>query len=98
MTRTQLAEGLIRPRARIRLTFFHYVVGLPRFIVEHSSRAHEGLRLARQARVELTIAIALQHLALLAELGGDVRRAAQLLGYVDAQYAALGTEHQPTEQ
>jgi predicted ATPase/class 3 adenylate cyclase len=60
--------------------------------------AHKGLRMARQARSELLIAIALQHLALLAGLGGDARRAAQLLGYVDAQYTALGLQREPTEQ
>jgi predicted ATPase/class 3 adenylate cyclase len=60
--------------------------------------AREGLRVARQARVEQVIAIALQHLALLAGLGGNARRAAQLLGYVDAQYIALGIARQPTEQ
>jgi predicted ATPase len=60
--------------------------------------AREGLRLARQGRVELLIAIALQHLALLAGLGGDARRGAQLLGYVDAQYAALNYKREPTEQ
>jgi predicted ATPase/class 3 adenylate cyclase/Tfp pilus assembly protein PilF len=60
--------------------------------------AREGLRFARQTRYELSIAIALQHLALLAGLGGDARRAAQLLGSVDAQYTALGTRREPTEQ
>jgi len=60
--------------------------------------AREGLRLARQVRSELSIAIAPQHLALLAGLSGDARRAAQLLGYVDAQYSALGYAREPTEQ
>ncbi|MBV8148257.1 MAG: hypothetical protein JO092_04120 [Candidatus Eremiobacteraeota bacterium] len=60
--------------------------------------AREGLRVARQARVEQSIAITLQHLALLAGLGGDARRGAQLLGYVDAQYTALGMHREPTEQ
>ena len=41
---------------------------------------------------------ALQHLALLSALGGDARRGAQLLGYVDAQYSALGMQREPTEQ
>jgi predicted ATPase len=59
--------------------------------------AREGLRLARQARNEQLIAIVLQHLALLAGLGGDTRRGAELLGYVDAQYAALGMQREPTE-
>jgi predicted ATPase/class 3 adenylate cyclase len=60
--------------------------------------AREGLRVARQARYERTIADALQHLALLAGLGIDARRAAQLLGYVDAQRNALGVQREPTEQ
>jgi tetratricopeptide (TPR) repeat protein len=60
--------------------------------------AREGLRLARQIRNEQLTAIALQHLALLAGLGGDPRRGAQLLGYVDAQYAELGTQREYTEQ
>jgi predicted ATPase/class 3 adenylate cyclase/Tfp pilus assembly protein PilF len=60
--------------------------------------AREGLRRARQVRHERGIAIALQHLALLAALGGDLESGAQLLGYVDAQYAALGLQREPTEQ
>jgi hypothetical protein len=46
----------------------------------------------------LLIATALQHLALLASLSGDRRRGAQLLGYVDAQYAMLGAQREHTEQ
>ncbi len=60
--------------------------------------SQEGLRLARRVRNELYIANALQHLALIAGLGGDARRGAQLLGYVDAQYSALGMPREPTEQ
>jgi hypothetical protein len=60
--------------------------------------AREGLRFARQVRDELTIAGALQHLALLAVLGGDARRGAQLLGYVDTQFTALGLQRESTEQ
>jgi predicted ATPase len=60
--------------------------------------ARGGLRVAQQVRNELSIAIALQHLALLAGLGGDARRAAQLLGYVDAQYTVLGMQRESTEQ
>ena len=60
--------------------------------------AREGLRVARQARVELFIAIALQHLALLAGLGGDGRRAALLLGYVDKRFTELGYKREHTEQ
>ncbi|HEY1656627.1 MAG TPA: adenylate/guanylate cyclase domain-containing protein [Candidatus Tumulicola sp.] len=60
--------------------------------------AREGLRWSRQAGVQLTIAISLQHLAVLAGLGGNSRSAAELLGYVDAQYRELGLEREPTEQ
>jgi hypothetical protein len=60
--------------------------------------ACEGLRIARQARTESDIAIALQHLAVLAAIGGDARRAAQLLGYVDAQFGAQGLQRESTEQ
>jgi hypothetical protein len=60
--------------------------------------AREGLRVAGQVRSEQVIAWAMQHLALLAALGGDARRAVQLLGYVDAQYIALGMQREPTEQ
>jgi predicted ATPase len=60
--------------------------------------AREALRASRQARSELTIAIALQHLALLAALGGEARRGAQLLGYVDGQYTQLGYVRETTEQ
>jgi hypothetical protein len=60
--------------------------------------AREGLRVARQVRNEQVIAWAMQHLALLAALGDNARRGAQLLGYVDAQYIALGMQREPTEQ
>jgi predicted ATPase/class 3 adenylate cyclase len=60
--------------------------------------AHEGLRFARQVQQEMRVAIALQHLALLAGLGSDARRAAQLLGYVDARYERVGTKRESTEQ
>ena len=60
--------------------------------------AREALRVARQIRNEFIIAVALQHFAVLAGFGGDVRRGAQLLGYVDAQYAELGMQREPTEQ
>ena len=60
--------------------------------------ALEALRLARQVGHELYIAVALQHLALLAALDGDIRRGARLLGYVDARYRQLGLKREPTEQ
>ena len=60
--------------------------------------AREGLRWARQAGAEQHIAVALQHLAVISRLDGDIRRAAQLLGYVDAQYKELGMEREATEK
>jgi hypothetical protein len=46
----------------------------------------------------LLISGSLQHLAVIAGLGGDARLGAQLLAYVDAQYAELGMQREPTEQ
>jgi predicted ATPase/transcriptional regulator with XRE-family HTH domain len=60
--------------------------------------AREALRLARQIRHEVFIAIALQHFALIAALDGDPRYGAQLLGYVDGRYDHLGVKREPTEQ
>jgi predicted ATPase len=57
-----------------------------------------GLRVVRQARHEQLIAIVLQHFAVLAGLGSDARRGAQLLGYVDAQFTSLRLQRGPTEQ
>jgi tetratricopeptide (TPR) repeat protein len=58
----------------------------------------EGLHLARQIHWDAEVAIAFQHLALLAALGGDAQRAARLLGYVSAQYDRLGLKRELTEQ
>jgi predicted ATPase/class 3 adenylate cyclase len=60
--------------------------------------AREGLLAALQARYDIYIAVALQHLALLAGLAGDTHCAAHLLGYVDAQFSALGMRREHTEQ
>ena len=60
--------------------------------------AREGLRWARQAGAELHIAIALQNLAVLSGIGGDLQRSGRLLGYVNAQYQGLGAEREPTEK
>jgi predicted ATPase/DNA-binding XRE family transcriptional regulator len=60
--------------------------------------AREGLRLAGQIQDEQWAAIALQHLALLAALGGDPRRGAQLVGHVNALFDQIGTQRQSTEQ
>jgi predicted ATPase/DNA-binding XRE family transcriptional regulator len=60
--------------------------------------ALDALRFAQQAQSELNTAIGLQHLAVLAALGGEAGRAAGLLGYVDAQFSQLAYKREGTEQ
>jgi predicted ATPase/class 3 adenylate cyclase len=60
--------------------------------------AREGLRLARQAQKGFSIAIALQHIALLLALRGEVNDAAGLVSYVNVQYKELGQEREATEK
>ena len=60
--------------------------------------AREGLRLARQIQDPLVIAWALQHIALLLAVRGEVNEPARLIGYVNAQLKELGLKRQDTEQ
>ncbi len=60
--------------------------------------AHEGLRRARQAQHAFYVAIALQHIALLSALGGEVNDAARFMGYVNLQYKELGAKREATEK
>ena len=60
--------------------------------------ACEGLRLAQQVQDALTIAITLQHIALLLALRGEVNHAGRLIGYVDLQFEELGLEREATEK
>ncbi|MEO7201164.1 MAG: tetratricopeptide repeat protein, partial [Candidatus Tumulicola sp.] len=60
--------------------------------------ARTGLHWARQTRYALGIVIALQHIALLSALRGDVNDAARLIGYVNLQYKELGSEREATEK
>jgi predicted ATPase len=60
--------------------------------------ACEALRWARQAQHILGVAIAFQHLALLAALRGESPNAAGLIGYVNALFRELGMEREPTEK
>ncbi|MFZ0032162.1 MAG: hypothetical protein WAK84_09855 [Candidatus Cybelea sp.] len=48
--------------------------------------------------VQIGARSSIQHLALLAALGGDAQLAARLLGYVDVGYDQLGMKREPTEQ
>ncbi len=60
--------------------------------------ARQGLRWGRQAQYALSVAIALQHLALIGALRGEIARAGRLIGYVNLQYGELGMEREPTEK
>jgi predicted ATPase/class 3 adenylate cyclase len=60
--------------------------------------AKDALHVARQGRQEVLMAIALQHLGLLSAIAGDERRAAHLLGYVDARFRTLDYERESTEK
>jgi hypothetical protein len=61
-------------------------------------REEASLRLQRYDGAQRVYRCGTRTLALLAGLSGDARSAAQLLGYVDAQHAALETQREPTEQ
>jgi predicted ATPase len=101
-TASELLEIDLRGKNATNIAIDHANIAAYRIAIgdltgaRHSAR--DGLRAAGQARDEAIIAVALQHLAVLAALGGDTRRGAQLLGYVDAQYTALEMQRGPTEQ
>jgi len=68
-------------------------------------RAKEALRLGSEARVEIDVAFALQHIAAAAALRpprdttlDDERRAARILGFVDERLAELDVSREETEQ
>jgi predicted ATPase/class 3 adenylate cyclase len=67
-------------------------------VAEAHGAAREGLRWARQAQHALRMAIALQHIALLLALRGEVNDAARLIGYVNLQYKEFGNEREATEK
>jgi tetratricopeptide (TPR) repeat protein len=60
--------------------------------------AVQVLDLTRRVGVSSWKALAVQHLATIATLEGDARRAASLAGYVDACLAKEGVAREPTEQ
>jgi predicted ATPase len=61
------------------------------------SAAREAIVLGLTHEAEHVVAAAGQVLALVHAAGGDLRRAATLLGYVDAFYDRLGGQREPTE-
>jgi predicted ATPase/class 3 adenylate cyclase len=60
--------------------------------------ARQGLEIALAMRVPELVALAVQHLASVAVASGAPERAASLLGYVEARYAALGLHRDTSEQ
>jgi hypothetical protein len=61
--------------------------------------AHEAIQMRAAREPDHThVAIAIEHLALVAALRGDCLRAARLEGYVDAAFARYGFPREPTEK
>ncbi len=60
--------------------------------------ARKALQSALHARDDLTIAVVLQHFALVEALAGEMRTAARLRGYVDARYGDLRYRRGLTEE
>jgi predicted ATPase/DNA-binding CsgD family transcriptional regulator len=74
-----------------------YNIALGRFDEARRS-VRASLKLAHPERNRWNTAVALQHAALLAALTGDAANAAQLLGYVNAQFKELELERETTEK
>lgn len=81
--------------AQVNLASYLAVLGAP---VEARAVAKAGLRLARSLGLLEWIMGGIENLALLAAGGGQVERAARLLGYGTAAYAVLGAERLVTER
>jgi predicted ATPase/class 3 adenylate cyclase len=67
-------------------------------VVGARAAARAALARARRERHRILATIALQHLATVEALSGDARRAARLLGYVDAAYLRDGLAREGTER
>ncbi|HLJ84527.1 MAG TPA: LuxR C-terminal-related transcriptional regulator [Candidatus Eremiobacteraceae bacterium] len=74
-----------------------YCVALGR-LEDARESAQAGLRCARGERNEWNTYVALQHLALLKAISGGATSAANILGYVNAQYERLALEREATEK
>jgi tetratricopeptide (TPR) repeat protein len=95
----QLALGDTNAAACTLSNLAAYLTALDRF-EEAGARAHQALDLARERQLDVVAALAVQHLAAAAALRTDVtdernrdarRRAAILVGFVDARLAELGS-------
>lgn len=74
-----------------------YRIALER-LPEAAADAREALRILFEAPNSYQIAIAVQHLALIAALSNDRERAARLTGYVDGYFNKNGLAREPTEE
>ena len=91
--------------AGVRYNMAAYLIALRRYD-EARTAAREAITPARDAQFSVGLAFTLQHLAAVAALREksdaslieDRRRAAQILGYVDARLSALEASRQYTEQ
>lgn len=81
------ANRMCRTQCRVSSAAYQIALG---DLSEARESARDGLRLARQGQFERRIADALRTFALIAALGRDTRRSAQLQGYVEARYEKLG--------
>jgi tetratricopeptide (TPR) repeat protein len=59
--------------------------------------ARSGLHWAREVQNDFQVALAIHHLALIAALKNDVRRAATLLGFAESAFARVEYVREPTE-
>jgi tetratricopeptide (TPR) repeat protein len=64
---------------------------------EAAADSREALRILREIQNGYQIAVAVQNMALIAALSGELEHAALLTGYVDAYFERNGLERQPTE-
>jgi predicted nucleic acid-binding protein len=74
-----------------------YLIALRR-VGESHREASRALYLGRRAHDAQIVAVAVQHLATVAALDGDVERGARLIGYVDAWYRNEGYEREHNER
>lgn len=73
-----------------------YYIAQERF-ADARTTAREALDVSIEIESELHFAIAVQHIAVVAEISGDAPRSARLLGYSDAAFARAESRREPTE-
>ncbi|HLJ83631.1 MAG TPA: adenylate/guanylate cyclase domain-containing protein [Candidatus Eremiobacteraceae bacterium] len=102
VTYGQEALNYFRNRNRLNECVAHcnlaaYFLMLER-ISEARDSARQGFEIALAMRIPDLVALAIQHLASIAVASGAAEQAAQLLGFVEARYAALGLHRDTSEQ